>query len=257
MGGPDPSKRGGPATRSQRVGSGPAGCGRWATTLPRGTGSRRLSPKWLLGKRTHEELQQRGVEGARFLRPVAPVSEGPDPRRQQIPPGDRRRCARPPQRRGEPAARSDQHDHAELVRSSLPPHRPAGSPWPGPAPLRSAEFSPSTAVAAIVVPGAGLTSRGQWLRLRFYETVNQTTAHSGVQLFCKANHRCRGPDSGHRVLGFDSRGYLQSLQAQAYCVRSNSLFNVNRTVSISVTVFGFRPHYNLGLLIVTTVIKHN
>lgn len=134
MGRTDPSKRGGPATRSQGVGSGPVGCGRWVTTLPRGTGGRRLSPKRLLGKRTHEELQQRGVEGAGLLRFVAPVSEGPGPRRQQIPPGDRRRCARPPQHRGEPAARGDQHDRAELQRRSLPPHRPAGSPWPGPAP---------------------------------------------------------------------------------------------------------------------------
>lgn len=134
MGGTDPSKRGSPATRIQGVGSGPAGCGHWATILPRGTGGRRLSPKRLLGERTHEELQQCGVEGAGLLRFVAPVSEGPDPRRQQIPPGDRRLCARPPQRRGEPAARSDQHDRGERLRSSLPPHRPSGSPWPGPAP---------------------------------------------------------------------------------------------------------------------------
>ncbi|KAH0510222.1 E3 ISG15--protein ligase Herc6 [Microtus ochrogaster] len=61
---------------------------------------------------------------------------------------------------------------------------PPGHPGQAPPPLRSAGCSPSAASAAAVVPGAGLTFRGQWLRLRFYETVNQTTAHSGVQLFC-------------------------------------------------------------------------
>lgn len=123
---------------------------------------------------------------------------------------------------------------------------PPGHPGQALPPLRSAECSPSTASAAAVVPGAGLTFRGQWLRPRFYETVNQTTAHSGVQLFCKANHRCQGPDSGHTVLGFHSRGYLQSLQAQAYCVRSNSLFNVN-PFSVSVPIQKFKNLKRMAL----------
>lgn len=246
MGGTDPSKRGGPATRSQGAGSGPAGCGRWATTLPRGTGGRRLSPERLLGERTHEELQQRGVEGAGLLRLVAPVSEGPDPRRQQIPPGDRRRCARPPQHRGEPAARGDQHDRAELLRDSLPPHRPAGSPWPDPAPCALSRMQPQHSQRCRCGSGSRTDVPAQWLRPRFYETVNQTTAHSGVQLFCKANHRCQGPDSGHTVLGFDSGGNLQSLQAQAYCVRSNSLFNVN-PFSVSVPVQKFKNLKRMAL----------
>lgn len=45
---------------------------------------------------------------------------------------------------------------------------PRGHPGQAPPPLRSAESSPSTANAAAVVPEAGLTFRGQWLRLRFY-----------------------------------------------------------------------------------------
>lgn len=168
MGGTDPSKRGSPATRIQGVGSGPAGCGRWATILPRGTGGRRLSPKRLLGERTHEELQQCGVESAGLLRFVAPVSEGPDPRRQQIPPGDHRRCARPPQRRGEPAARSDQHDRAERLRRSLAPHRPSGSPWPGPAPSALCRKQSQHSQRCRYGSGSRMTFRGQWLRLRFY-----------------------------------------------------------------------------------------